>query len=226
MQDLGVKKVILPKIAGVLSAVGNMCADIRCDFNIVYEWNTRSPDFDGANSVLAALEKRALQFLDRSNVKDEDKILEYYLDGRYHSQSWNITFPLTMQRINTDFDVAIITETFHKFHNEMRGSKDDRQFVEVSNWRVKAIGKAEQLEFKVREKVEDSKGALEGYRNAFFKSLGGLVPTKVYNGSKLAPGMIVEPPAIIEEENSTIVVFPGGRVSVSVYGDYVVDLES
>ena len=49
----------------------------------------------------------------------------------------------------------------------------------------------------------------------------GFCEASVHHGPDLAPGDVVESPAIIEETFTTIVVYPGWQAAVDDAGDYV-----
>jgi len=51
-------------------------------------------------------------------------------------------------------------------------------------------------------------------RQAYFPEAGGYRATPVYAGELLRTGQRVEGPAIVEEETTTIVVFPGLTLQV------------
>ena len=52
-------------------------------------------------------------------------------------------------------------------------------------------------------------GHPQAQRLAYFAEFGEYRPDPVFDGQQLAPGAVVEGPAIVEEETTTIVVFPG-----------------
>jgi N-methylhydantoinase A len=67
--------------------------------------------------------------------------------------------------------------------------------------------------------------AVKGMRDAYFPEAGGWVKTTVYDRERLAPGFEFAGPAVVEEEGSTLVVGPAGRVQVSRVGNLVVILD-
>jgi N-methylhydantoinase A len=117
-------------------------------------------------------------------------------------------------------------EDFHQVHERMRGSRERGQKLALSNWRVKAVGRTTKPALASCQQTGDnpSPEALLGMRKAYFKDLGGLVETPVYEGDKLRPGNVIAPPAIIEEMATTIVIFPGSRALVSNYGHYLIEV--
>ena len=48
--------------------------------------------------------------------------------------------------------------------------------------------------------------------------------TKIYDGDRLKRGMMIAGPAVLEQQNTTIVVFPGQKLEVNEYGDFVLEL--
>jgi N-methylhydantoinase A len=58
----------------------------------------------------------------------------------------------------------------------------------------------------------------------YFGDIDDYRETQIYDGDKLERGMEVAGPAVVEERTTTIVVFPGQKLEVNEYGDYVLDL--
>jgi N-methylhydantoinase A/oxoprolinase/acetone carboxylase beta subunit len=51
-----------------------------------------------------------------------------------------------------------------------------------------------------------------------------LVNADTYDGSRLTHGMVVEGPCVIEQENTTVVLFSGQTLEVNRFGDYVIEI--
>jgi N-methylhydantoinase A len=66
--------------------------------------------------------------------------------------------------------------------------------------------------------------ALKGKRGVYFGALNDHIPTDLYDGDKLKHGMIVYGPAVVEQENTTVVIFPGQTLRVNRFGDYLLQL--
>lgn len=139
-----------------------------------------------------------------------------------------LTIPLRVRPFSGQADVAQLIKDSHEIHEKTRGSREEGQFVECSTWRVKAVGKTKDLEFHLVEtgSVTPSDSAIAGRRMAYFKELGGMVETTVYNGDKLKAGNRIAGPVILEEVATTIVVFPRSEVTVSNLGNYLVELDT
>jgi len=64
--------------------------------------------------------------------------------------------------------------------------------------------------------------ARAGARKAFFG--GRLVPTPVYDGTKLGPGATIDGPALVDEPFTTVVVYPGQQARVDRFGNYAISV--
>ena len=128
-------------------------------------------------------------------------------------------------RFENKIDVQNLVSDFHEFHNQKRGSQETGQWITCSTWRVKATGKTSNVVFPKKDGTgNDVAATVQKPRKAYFKELGGLVETTVYQESKLVCGQKISAPAIIEQENTTIVVYPGSEVVVSDFGNYIMRL--
>jgi N-methylhydantoinase A len=71
--------------------------------------------------------------------------------------------------------------------------------------------------------VANTDGAQTGERQAYFGELGE-VRTPVYDRERLAVGQRVSGPAIVEDEWSTVVVYPEQGLSVDDYGNLILEV--
>jgi N-methylhydantoinase A/oxoprolinase/acetone carboxylase beta subunit len=118
-QRLEIKTVIVPRHAGVLSAVGMLCAD--CVRH--YSHSVLQAD---ADETLRALESQAAR--DFADQGFEEVLFERYLDLRYQGQSFELTLP------------AGERAQFHAAHRKRYGYDHAGREVEAGTARLKAIG--------------------------------------------------------------------------------------
>ena len=116
-QELGVKTVIVPRMAGALSALGMLLADRTRDYSIgalgVSDYEAR----------FRKLEKQA-----RSDVKGA--VLERFADVRYAGQSYELT-------------IAWGDGDFHKEHQRIYGYSDPKRATQIVTLRVRATIRVE-----------------------------------------------------------------------------------
>jgi len=222
--ELGVKKVLIPRVAGALSAFGGAFADITSEFSLSKFTESGSFDFDGINSALNGLKKQAEEFFEHMRVPKKQRKLQVYTEARYPFQVWELPVLLRSAGINNQKQLDTLVSDFHKLHHKVFSVNAPDQPLEFVYWRVKAVGKLPRTDF-MAAKAAPGMAVSKGTRKAYFKELGGMVDTPVYKGVDLKPGNRIPAPAIIEEPTTTILVMPGSKVSITKYGNYLIEIK-
>jgi len=224
--DLGVKKLLIPKVAGALSAYGGAFADVTSEFSTSRFTNSAAFDYEGVNAVLEGLEKRAQDFLNRMRVPKSHRRLNFYAEARYPSQVWEIPVALKGRRIAAAVQLKQLVNDFHKIHEKIFTVKAPGQAVEFVYWRVRATGTTDVPDAQTLPAGgRSAEAALKGKRQAYFKETGGLLETPVYDGARLMAGNRITAPAIIEEPTTTVLVMPGSTATVTKHGSYLIEIK-
>jgi N-methylhydantoinase A len=226
-EGLDMKKLIIPRTAGGLSAVGGVLSDIVAEFNGSYYTETRSIHLGEANKMLNGLSMQTKDFFNRNNISPENRSMELYVEGNYPFQVWEL--PVRMdQYLSDDFEFVRSTgkgieQAFGREHERVF-SVSDNTYVECNNWRLKAVGKRN---ISVRKSAElekaESNPKPSETRKAYFKEYGGYMDTPIYQGSNLKFGNEIAGPAVIEEPTTTVVLPPRYKVVVTEYNNYYVE---
>lgn len=225
-EGLGIRKILIPKAAGTLSAAGGIFGDIRSDFGGSHFTETNRFDFEGVNALLADLEQQANDFFEKTGVAKENRKLDFFVESRYSGQVWEIPVSLRRNRISNSEELNEFINDFHQEHEKIFAINEPGQNIECLNWTVKAIGKINVSTLgKVKKGDEDSSIAIKSYRNVYFKELGGFIKIPIYNGELLLANNKITGPAIIEEETTTILVPKNAKASVTNWGSYLLELE-
>jgi len=138
---LGMAAVVIPARAGVLSAVGLLCAPRQRD--LVRSW-PRPSDHDGVGSALADLAA------DAAGLVGEDVVtVELSVDARYRGQSHELTVPIGTVRLVGDErpdlpggSPAGLVAAFARRHRAFNGFDRPDGVVEVIALRARATGTA------------------------------------------------------------------------------------
>jgi N-methylhydantoinase A len=223
---LKISRVLMPKVAGGLSAVGGAVADLVAEYSVSHYTETRDFDYAGVGEVVDTLKKWGTEFLDREGVSPERRAMELIVEARYPYQVWELPASITNLDLTTKAGVAEMVERFHDVHLKVFGIKEPGAYLECLFWGVRAIGKT-LFEVKFAEQEfageKPSSAALVGKRKAYFEKLRGTTETPIYLGSELRYGNKLVGPAIIEDETSTTVVSPDKKVSVTKLGSYLIE---
>ena len=122
-------------------------------------------------------------------------------------------------------NIPQIAEEFHALHERMFTYCVRESAVELFHWRITAVGKMPEVEAQQQKRTRKSADVAEkGTRNVYFVEYGKYRKTRLYDGGLLQFGMVVEGPAVVEQENTTIVVSPARVLKVNRYGDFVLSL--
>ena len=227
VEQLGAKKIIIPKTASTLSAFGGVIADIVSEFSRSYFTTSKDLNKREINEVLYNLKVEAELFLDKVGVPAENRVIEFYVEARYPFQERELRVALTKDKFEDDNDITRLVEGFHAIHEQTLGSKEEGQYIECTLWKVRAIGITESINLpEIDEGSEIAPDtAMKLSREAYFKELGGMVTVQVYDGDKVLAGNKIVGPAIIEESTTTIIIPPKCISTVSKYGNYIIDIE-
>ncbi len=221
-KELEIKKVIIPRFPGVNSAFGMLMADFRFDY--VRTYLRRMDGNDGAFLIEAfrALEKQALEEMEKNNVEGNKVSFFHSLDLRYLGQRHAIEVPIPADEIrNTDY----IMENFHQLHLKKYGFDVRDNEIEMMNVRMASIGeivKPTLEQFKQKQDGSSLKKALKETRKVFLE--GDYRDCPVYERGLLPSGQDVPGPAVVEQLDSTSLVFPGQTAVVDEFLNLIIAL--
>ncbi len=219
-EEMDIPRVLVPVAPGVTSALGLLTADLRHDF----ARTVLRPGADISPRELTGwferMERQALAQMAREGVEAERVTLARTVDARYVGQGYELQVAAASGEFSQG-DVDDITSRFHEAHERSYGYAIRDNAVEVVNVRVTAVAAMPRpdlarsgptAEGDAARAEGDASRAVTGTRRVYFR--GEAVETAVYDRSRLAPGDSFGGPAIVEQLDSTTVVWPGQSVAV------------
>jgi N-methylhydantoinase A len=205
-ERLGMKKILIPRNPGVLSALGMLVADFKKEL-VQSFLKIVSPGIrDELNPIFSKMTKQAEQILIEEGVP-EPRILKY-IDIRYKGQSYELTVPYT-----DDF-----LKAFHQAHHQLYSYSLDDNCCEIVNLRVLATGKSPGLQLEKRKKVPEE--AKIFYRKGVYFN-GKHQEFYIYRRAELMPGNRLTVPAIIASDDSTVIVPKGFEIDIDEYSNII-----
>jgi N-methylhydantoinase A len=195
--DLGMRRVIVPRYPGLFSALGLLAADVRATFSRSLVAPLDAATLGTAQAAAAALAAEARDALRVQGVDDAQIRTVVELDVRYSGQSFDLTVPF-------EGDAGAIAGAFHLRHERRYGyaSRDER--VELATVRVTAIGSAGAQPHTAlggNGAHHDAAAAVIGVRRVW--DAGRFVDATIYDREKLTAGSTFAGPAIIEQYDTT-----------------------
>ncbi len=221
MEELGIKKLIIPKVAPTYCAFGMMFCDLKHDYTKPYASETTKADLALMNRLYDDMEKMGRETLKREGVSPEDVVIEKSMEVRYYGQ-FRQRFAKVPAGDVTDETLKATIDNFHEVHSSAMGYADPAFPTEIMCLHLTAAANLAKPELRATNGgAGESASAVKGAREAYFDG-HGTMRAKVYDGNKLFAGNSVEGPAIIEEKFTTVVIPPAATASVDIVGNYLV----
>jgi N-methylhydantoinase A len=219
-QELGVRKVVIPRGAPVFSAWGMMMSDLRRDYfvtRLIADADAGALDALVAETVAHAAEQFAKEGISREKISFSPMV-----KVRYRNQEHSVEVPIAAGKID-DAKLAAMIEAFHEVYEREYTYRLDAA-VEIVGLHVIAFAEVGKLEIVPLPKNGAAlKDAVKGRRQVDYAT-EGVHEAVIYNAEKLEPGMSFSGPAVIEDPGTTIVVHPGNRVSIDDFGNTHIDI--
>ena len=218
-RELGIREVIVPRFAGVLSAFGILTSNVKNTYGRAVLTRSDSFDYAAVNAALADLKAEGAAYLERMGIAPKNQRIEFTAEARYPEQIWQITLPMATSHFTGSGDVAAMVEDFHRLHEHVYSVRSPGDPVEIVEINVHAIGELPATSLPDLKSSKETPSPAT-YRSAYFREMGRIDRLPIYPGSALGAGDEIKGPALIEEALTTIVVPPRASVRVSRYGNY------
>jgi N-methylhydantoinase A len=212
MEDLHMAGALIPAHPGVLSALGLMMADVQHDYV-----RSRLDPLDQLTGpdMVAIVDELAMAA--RADLTDEgfaeDAVeLDYTLDMRYRGQGYEVPVKVSRTALETR-DVATMRKAFDAEHLDRFGHAAPEESVEVVSYRV--TGRGLVPEVRLLEHEPTGRPLAEAQVDTRQVRFGdAVVDTPIYARGRLDVGARFTGPAIVDQEDTTVVVLPGQPVEV------------
>jgi N-methylhydantoinase A len=210
---------LVPTGAGVGSAIGFLRAPFSFEANrSVY---MKLSDFKPAviKSLLTELQDEATGFV-RSCDAVADIISEFKVYMRYTGQGWEIPISLSAaQAMSPDADTFL--KLFEADYEALFGRTVDGMDVEITVWSVNATTPPEQVA-QIALATDAGVATATGQRELFDPALAAVSDAKVVLRDDMMAGQTVQGPAVVTEDETTIIV-PSSR-QVKAQPDGTIDM--
>jgi N-methylhydantoinase A/oxoprolinase/acetone carboxylase beta subunit len=222
---LGMRRVIIPLAAGVTSALGCLVAPLSFEFVRAFPGRLNDFNWDEVTALFAELEQRGRTLLTEAGVDNAVIEMRRAADMRLVGQIHEITVPLPSHELTAN-QVPVVTHAFYTIYRELYSRAYERLPIEVVNWRLVATGPTPSIRLAQQPIAPGASAtaALKGHRPAYFPEAGGFVDTLVYDRYRLPAGAQVRGPAILEEQESTVVIGPADAVYTDEYLNVMVQV--
>ncbi len=201
---LGIRRVVMPRHPGLLSAWGAAAADVQRDY--VRTVRLTNPRAARLRALFEPLERAARAALRGEGIPAVDCVVVKSVDVRYLGQSYELGVGFS----------ADFARGFHTAHRLLYGYADPARPIEVVNMRLLAIGRGVPLRITAYEPEPAVPAAPHRMHWA-----GRAYRAKTYQRAQLAIGDCVRGPAVVGEFSATAFIPPDWRAAVHRTGHMV-----
>jgi N-methylhydantoinase A/oxoprolinase/acetone carboxylase beta subunit len=215
--QLNMKKVIIPKNAGVLSAIGLLLADSIKDYSLSVLKHTDEVKKSELKQLFRKLERKGIQDMKQEGFTQNELTTFQSMDLRYKGQSYEITVPVSVD----DIDKAAYISKFHRFHLKLYSYHHPDRIVEIVNIRIKTVGPSKKI--KLNKFPMGGSNPKKGFlkkQELYFN--GKKYTAVVYNRSTLAPGNMIYGPALTVDYESTTFLPPSYTLKVDSFLNLII----
>jgi N-methylhydantoinase A len=216
-RELGIRRVIVPRHPGVLSASGLLAAPIEHEAATAFHGALDRARKEDLVREFAALDRQCGELMRVEGVAPAAVQVQYYADVCYVGQSYHLEIPLTLE----GDVVARIRSDFYAAHDRVYGHSAEGPVQFVNLRAVHQAPAAADAMLPSAGYVAAEGDARKGARRILTEKSGGFVEAQVYERSRIKPGTTFYGPAIVEQEDTTTVVEPGWRAEVDAGGNLV-----
>jgi N-methylhydantoinase A len=212
-RQLGLSRVILPRLAAVLSAWGMLTSDLRYEVARSHVGDASRLDAAALRGLYAELETEGRRRLAEAGFAGEVKI-ERSADMRYGEQIFELRVDLEGIDWRTTGLLQRLADAFHRRHEQLYTYSLPDQEAVLVNARVAVIG---ELPSPPREPDLPARAPAPpiASRRVY---LGDWQTVPVFELEALASGQAIEGPAIVESPTTTVLLRPGDLARTTPIG--------
>jgi N-methylhydantoinase A len=223
--ELGCREIVIPPNATVHSAFGAAVSDLHHSFQLARQGPAPGVA-DGIRADFVTLEDRARELLASEGIEESRLRLSLWADLRYRRQFHELRVPVPGPAASlAEAELRAVIEGFQDEYTRRygAGARHGEDRIEYVRFGIDALGETPRPTT-VLAPAEAAEPQSKAIRSVFWREAGAMLETPVYEGARLSPGGLIDGPALIEEEGTTIVVHPQQRARIDAHLNTIVEI--
>ena len=208
---LEIGRVVVPRVASVLSAWGMLATDLRYEFVRTHVGEAGQVGASRLRRLFAEMEQEGRRRLGASFGGQVD--VRRSVDMRYGEQTFEIQVPLDGVDVEAKDLMEQVVDRFHRRHEELYTYSAPGQDVVLVNVRAAVIGRLPALP---AEQARRATASAAPRRRRVYLERWMEIPVHDMDG--LAPGLEVKGPAIFESATTTVLIRERERATATAEG--------
>jgi len=222
-EKLGIERVIVPRSAGVGSAVGFLRAPIAYEIARSLHQSISAIDFQALNAMLTRMSEEAHAIVARGDPVAEG-IETRTAFARYRGQGYEIPVDIPVRALAPD-DRDLLLAAFEAVYRAQYGGVVSALPVEILTWRV-SVSTGARAEPGAVEPAETRIVMPERWRRVLDPACGEALSYGQLRRTDLRPGDRIKGPALIVEDETTTVISPSFDAAIDARGYIVLTRKS
>ena len=218
-RDIGIPEIVIPREPGVFSAFGMLTTDFKHDFVRTFPSHLADVDVALLKDVFDEMRNEGDQVLAGEGVSPESRSLVLKVDLRYEGQVHEVE--LTIDRADLEQPgLPNVHRKFHQRHAALYAYATQKDLVEIVNLRVTSIGQTWKASITPSRGYVDSSPKPKGNREVYFGHRRQSIDVPVFDSGGILTGVRIEGPAIVELQDTSIVIDDHYDLACDGYGHF------
>jgi N-methylhydantoinase A len=227
-RKLGCRHVVVPRAAAVFSAFGIGMSDVK---RVVMVSDPSRAPFDLARwrARFDELEASLRREFEEENLPTRDLALQRSAELQFRGQVHALRVPVEPADLELDDGGEQVIDRFTKRYEAKYGpgTAYRKAGVEAMTFVVEGVAEMPLPQPEpLADEGSDPGAALSGQRPVFLPESGGLETADVYSAEALRPGNELNGPAVVEAEDTTVLVLPGQRLWVDGFLNLRIEVDA
>ncbi len=219
---VGMKEVIIPNSPGVLSAFGLLVADIEHEEVASFAVKASEVDPTVIMRLYDRLYDRCEEKRKGVGISETELHVHRSAEMRYVGQSYELEVPFPEGKSElTKGAIREVVRRFHDIHQSIYQHSSADSAVEFMAFRTVFSQKPKPMPT-VRALTAGAMSGATRERKVYFEEYKEMIDTPVYERGALVPGQRLKGPAIIEQADTTTVLYLGQVAEVDNWGNLIV----
>jgi N-methylhydantoinase A len=214
-RSLRIPRIIMPRAAGALSALGALGADVVKDASRTVMLEAGGANNSQLESVFEEMERAARTALRLEGFDDSQQRHVRQLAARYKGQSFELEIKWTRG--------SNLNAAFHRAHRARYGYAQEANTVEIVSARLRSIGLVRKPKPERAKRVTRARAIARPAAEVKVYFADGPKRAALYVRDELATGARLRSPAVITEYSATTLIPPGARAVVDTYRNIIIE---
>ncbi len=219
-EKVGVRRIIVPKGAGVGSAIGFLRAPVAYEITKSSVVSLDAFKAERVNTLLAEMTADARAVVEPA-LGTSKATVQIIADCRYVGQGHEIRVSVPVKRLSTR-DGAALKAEFERLYEQVYGLRIPNQEAEAITWSVTVSSHGVKPKRAGRAAAKSAPKP-KSKRTLYDPALGKQVNAPVYWRFDMKPGASVKGPAIIAEDETSTIVGAHFKASINSVGYIVLE---